>query len=1197
MQRVGDLVEVPVVRTVVRLSDRREEAERRALIRTFVPTTECRRILAAVSRRLSEGTGGGVFIVGGYGSGKSHLLAVLADLASRDARADLEAALGPETPLPDVGSALTVPISLVAQPSARPLAEVITEALAAALGPLDAGAAAADRGLLLAAVRRAVGGTGVRGILLLLDELSEFLRAKPDRPSLREDVRFLQFLAEQGGQVGICLVATLQESLELAAETPPDVARRLRDRFVTLPLTGAHLSEVVALRLLRRPEGSAAGIAAVRRRLTAALGGLPCTDAAFDRLYPVYPPVFEHLDAMRHHLSATRGAVDFVYSHLVGDADRGIPALLDQPADHLLLPDALCDHFAMRLRETAETAPLVERAYDFYRTEGERLLGDAAPLALRLARYLVVEAAGARPRARSAAEIAMRLAVAPSAVDPDLGRDMTARALARMAEVGAYVASHPGPDGPRYALDLAADAGLLARQRVERELAQLRPDDDRIWAEAYATAGEFPLPLRALAEAREMVDTVTWQRTPRRGVVRFGPLADLAEPDLAAFLAEVATGDLDFALLVGSPHGCGEADVDRLVRLADRAAAEATGDRQAAAALAVWRPAPLDGTPDLARHLALSLALRAARQEATDAAGRAAEILAAEHAASADRVRRALAEAYLSGFVVLGDGAALGAPAVLGARSYREILERIAAQSLEARLPRHLEVMPVREWPSQEALDGVVRHFLPTGEDEPGGDPAREAVVVGFLAPLGLAERHGRTHRLRADPARSPVLALLLGLLGGGEVPLAQARRALRGPPFGLDAVSCDLVVLTALFAGLVTGRAGGRRLPLRLLAGVDDLDRVESLAAGGAAAQRLPHGLAALPFLKADPEAPYLAAQQRELWARACHWKGEHTGLARDLEALEELARHPALERWAFAPAREALSAACRLADAIQVSLSAAEGLERLAEAAGSLEQRYGPQWPQLLELAEDAHRLLGADLSRLLLAHRYLTHPALASLATAAPDLFERAGQIEQSLRAGPGLWAQAAREEALDRFSAFTRAYGERYAVAHRRAVGESAADAAEALERRYAERMRAAGLTATDPAAPWAEARRRLLGRHCALLPARTLEVEPTCVCGYRLGDPPLTADLAAYEAVLRTLPAPSAAAPGGVSASPAAPEPPRRRLAELCRALAGGAVTAGEARSRFERWLAGDASGRLADDARVQIDSEDKPSGS
>jgi hypothetical protein len=33
-----------------------------------------------------------------------------------------------------------------------------------------------------------------QGVVMVLDELSEFLRAKPDRRSLNEDVRLLQFL-------------------------------------------------------------------------------------------------------------------------------------------------------------------------------------------------------------------------------------------------------------------------------------------------------------------------------------------------------------------------------------------------------------------------------------------------------------------------------------------------------------------------------------------------------------------------------------------------------------------------------------------------------------------------------------------------------------------------------------------------------------------------------------------------------------------------------------------------------------------------------------------------------------------------------------------------------------------------------------------------------------------------------------------
>ena len=92
--RVGDLVDVPVVRTVVRLHDAEDDAQSNILARDFVFTEDVVRSLRVLSRSFAQGEGAGFFLIGSYGSGKSHLLAVLSLWCELGPRAELR--------LPDV---------------------------------------------------------------------------------------------------------------------------------------------------------------------------------------------------------------------------------------------------------------------------------------------------------------------------------------------------------------------------------------------------------------------------------------------------------------------------------------------------------------------------------------------------------------------------------------------------------------------------------------------------------------------------------------------------------------------------------------------------------------------------------------------------------------------------------------------------------------------------------------------------------------------------------------------------------------------------------------------------------------------------------------------------------------------------------------------------------------------------------------
>jgi len=1180
--RVGDLVEVPRIETVVRLSDRRDAARRAELVASFVPTEEARRALVAVARRLRDGTGS-AFVVGGYGSGKSHLLAVLAEageaepLPAADALWQEAGGIGAPPPL-------AVAVSLVDQAAARPLEEILVEAAAQALGIAAPGQPSRpERWDGLAAATRAAGR---RGLLLLVDELSSFLRAKPGLAALREDVRLLQFLGERR-ETPLWVVATMQETIEAAAQPEPEVSQRLRDRYATLRLTGAHLEEVVAGRLIRHRPGAGAAIAAVRGGLVDALGALPFEPARFDRLYPVYPPTIDHLDAMRHHLSAARGALDFVYRRLVGDPGEGIAPLLAAPAGTLLTPDRLLDHFAVRLAETPETAPLVERVSALYRVEGERLFGPDAALARRVADLLCVEAAGARPRPRTATEVAQALAVAEHAIDPGSGVAHVAAVLERMADAGAYVVREAGAGGGgvRYRVDAEADAALVVERRLLALTAGEGPGEEgRLIDRVLRLLPDDPaLPVRALRRDREVTRTVHWERSERRGTVWFGSLTDLDATDVTAWLERLDRPGQDFVLAIAAPAGdAGHAQARAHL---DAVLLPAAAGHASAPALLWWVGAPLGDLSGLRRLDALQSLEDELASVETAASARALAVVRDELGARHAAVLRDVVGSVYAGEVVVGQGDTLGTPQALRVLAFAQVVERLVHGALALRHPDHKAVMARGEAPGEGTEAALFTDLLPAGEIAGTADPGLAALVDGVLVPLGLAEKRGRGFRLVTDPGRSPALGALAGAIAGlgaqapdRSVEAPAVRRALAKGRLGLDERAVRLTLAVAAFAGLVVPVAGGRRVPLTRLSGPEAIDRIEALRPGGGAEDTaVPAALATLPFLAESAGGPYLPAKQRELWARAVKWKAERGDPGAEADALAELSRHPVLADWRLEPAVADLAAAGAIRAAIAVSLPAAEGLARLAAAS----EAAGPALAQALTRSDAWSTFVRSEVRPLLEADRYLHHPALDALAGGGPDpegLTGERSSLADRLRRGPGLLDPAERSAWRSALQVFVDRYRERYARAHRGAVGDDPGPALAALDRRH---PAAAG----DPRAR--AAHQAVLARHCTLQPARFLDVEPQCACGYHLGDPPLTQAIAVYADLLGGIAGEVAAAGQGATAGPPVPAPARpardttppartaqrRRLASLAAALAGdGAVPAAELRRRFEAWL-------------------------
>lgn len=194
--RVGDLVTIASIRPVIRLADMRQADRAADLAAAFVLTEDAAHALGTIFDDIRAGRGRGYFLEGHYGSGKSHLLAVLYGLLHGTFESDaLGAMLTPAAParrpVPDLQAGgrrpLPIPISLVEHPGAEPLEGIVRAAVSDAGYGAPAGT---SRKAAFDALAVAAHAAGHLGVALCLDELSEFLRAKPDARAFVEDVRF-----------------------------------------------------------------------------------------------------------------------------------------------------------------------------------------------------------------------------------------------------------------------------------------------------------------------------------------------------------------------------------------------------------------------------------------------------------------------------------------------------------------------------------------------------------------------------------------------------------------------------------------------------------------------------------------------------------------------------------------------------------------------------------------------------------------------------------------------------------------------------------------------------------------------------------------------------------------------------------------------------------------------------------------------
>lgn len=218
--RVGDLIEVPEIKTVIQLKDLQESHLRRMILHSFVVTREVQDSLERILNSFSQPEGRGMFLKGHFGSGKSHFLSMLSLLLRHAESWDvlLDQAPSLETLRKELHSRrfLVVEISLIQHRSTEFLEDIFLQEIFRELSaqlhqPFEG---TESRGGTFAEIQKTLRDLGFAGMVLLVDELSEFLRSKTDPHAYNEDIRFLQYLGEEASSFPLWVVASLQEWIE-----------------------------------------------------------------------------------------------------------------------------------------------------------------------------------------------------------------------------------------------------------------------------------------------------------------------------------------------------------------------------------------------------------------------------------------------------------------------------------------------------------------------------------------------------------------------------------------------------------------------------------------------------------------------------------------------------------------------------------------------------------------------------------------------------------------------------------------------------------------------------------------------------------------------------------------------------------------------------------------------------------------------
>lgn len=1102
---IDQLVEVASVDTVVRLDGRQGR------LSELVLTADVTNAVSAVFGAGAGPAGAAFFLVGHFGSGKSHLLAALAELAATPGSGAtaswdpvLREAAGRARP------AVAVAVPLVEHRAAAQLEDLVLGAAWGALGrhapPPGTDRRAAWDGVLAAAAERGTGGTG---LVVLLDELSEFLRAKQG-PALVEDLRFLQFLGEWARESPVVVVAALQESIEEVANVSQRELARIRDRYRTLGLSMRHVEDLVRGRLVRLRPGAEPWVERAHREIEAAF---PDWGVSLDRLmrcYPLHPATLSVLEGLRFLFSQQRGVVDFICRQLRGDATARIGPWQRRGYLELVTPDRVYDHFRARLHERIETRRLAETVVPYYERAVEEIFDAAGDreLGLRAVKLLCLLAASPVERPPSAPELANLLLTRLSALDPSANVAYLERAvLVPILTRGAYVVARSGP--PRvYTVELEADAAEVALARQAQARAELSPGDRRVVRTLVELGSSPTLPLQLLTDVGPARRELLWQNTLRSLLVVALRVPELAPPDLAPLVAQARSLGAEGCLLVAEP----EVDAGDLVAMARALAA--SSER-----VAIWAPRPLAADEvDVAVELhSRRLVLEQARAEGRTEPGGLVELLERSSAGDQARAREVLQRAYFSGVVASGPGAAeVDLPSLAGL-PFERVLVSLADPGLSRLHPLHRDVAPRGDLVGERLLrqlvvDVLARHRITAAAAERG---QLRSLLAGYLVPLGLVRRRGDVHVLSPDPVRSPAVAEVLRLVPDADpVPAAEVVAELADGPVGLTEPEALLVLNACAQAGLIEMRRGRRVLADSFLA-VTASDRLAAAELLEPAARGALGGLG--PIVGQGPWEPWNATLQRAAWERARAWlEARAEDVAQIRAGLEAMADNALLADVITEPVLADLAPIEAVVASVDTNLAPVPGLRGLVSVVGDAEAT-------LLAARRVAAvaRFFREEVAKVEQAASYLTHPQLELPGDGRLRLLrDEAGKL---LRDVLRLAADDRLRELLELEREFRRAYVATYRDEHDRFYAGPAAAQAAAVRSTPAYEALAAlsGIGALAVADDRVKVDRLLAAATPAPCHRRVdleLSWKPRCTCGFAIGQAPPAFDAEAVAAV-------------------------------------------------------------------------------
>jgi hypothetical protein len=340
--KYSELIQFEPIESVVQLKEADSVSDARRLVETFVISERMAELLSDLVFPQLQFTkpadNKGILVVGNYGTGKSHLMAVVSAVAEH---ADLASRLTNKN-VANRATAIAGRFRIIRAEigsTTMSLRDIVCSVLEDGLTQFGVSyefPSTDERHENKTALEEMMAAFQAvhpdRGLILVLDELLDYLRSRVDQ-ALSLDLSFLRELGEVCKGSRFRFIAGVQESLfdNPRFQFVSDTLRRVKDRFEQVRIARDDVAFVVAERLLKKNAKQQSMIREHLMQFAPLYGSMNERMEEFVRLFPVHPAYLDTFERVyvaekREILKTLSAAIRKIIDQIVPANDTGLIA-------------------------------------------------------------------------------------------------------------------------------------------------------------------------------------------------------------------------------------------------------------------------------------------------------------------------------------------------------------------------------------------------------------------------------------------------------------------------------------------------------------------------------------------------------------------------------------------------------------------------------------------------------------------------------------------------------------------------------------------------------------------------------------------------------------------------------------------------------------------------------------------------------